>query len=79
MTEEEFAELLDETEAAQEQLAGFMRSGELALRESRYQDAARAFAAAAEMKPGEPYIIQRRTLATYKSKQPSELDALITG
>jgi hypothetical protein len=30
------------------------------------------------MKPGEPYIVQQRALATYKTKQPSELDALIT-
>lgn len=79
LTEEEYAELLDETEAAQERLSSYMRSGEQALKESRHQDAARAFAAASQMKPDEPYIVQKLALATYKSKQPSELDALITG
>lgn len=79
LTEEEYAELLDETEAAQERLSSYMRSGEQALKESRHQDAARAFAAASQMKPDEPYIVQNLALATYKSKQPSELDALITG
>jgi hypothetical protein len=79
LTEEEYAELLDETEALQEQLVGYMRAGELACRESRHADAAREFAAAAQMKPDEPYIIQQLALNTYKSKVPSELDALITG
>lgn len=79
LTEEEYADLLDETEAAQTLLATLMRSGEQALKESRHKEAAHAFAAAAKMKAGEPYILQLLALATYKSKQPSELNALITG
>lgn len=79
LTEEEFSNLLDEKEAAQAALANFIKSGEEALRNSQYEEAARAFAAAGEMKPREPYIIQSLALATYKSKHPSELDALITG
>jgi hypothetical protein len=79
LTEEEYAELLDQTEADQERLSSYMRSGEQALKDSRHADAALAFAAAAELKPGEPYIVQQLALATYKSRQPSELEALITG
>lgn len=78
-SDEEYAELLDETEAAQEQLSGHMRLGEKAMSESRHTDAALAFSAAVKMKPGEPYIIQQYALATYKSKQPSEVEALISG
>lgn len=79
LTEEEYGDLLDGREAAQMLLVNFIRSGEQALKESRHQEAARAFAAVAEMKAGEPYIVQLLALATYKSKEPSELDALITG
>lgn len=79
LTEEEFSNLLDEKEAAQAALAKFIKAGEEALRNSQHEEAARAFAAAGEMKPHEPYIIQSLALATYKSKHPSELDALITG
>ncbi len=79
LTEEEYAELLEETEAAQKRLADFMRAGDQALKDSRHQEAARAFAAAAQLKSGEPYIVQRLALATYKSKEPSELEALIAG
>ena len=79
LSDEQYAELLDETEAAQEQLASYMREGDLASRESRHADAALAFAAAAKMKPGEPYIVQQLALATYKSRVPSTLEALIRG
>jgi len=79
LTDEEYAELLNETEADQERLAGYMRTGELCSRASQHEDAAKAFAAAAAMKPGEPYIIQQLALATYKAKAPSELEALISG
>lgn len=79
LTDEEYAALLNETEADQERLAGHMRAGEVSSKESRHEDAAKAFSAAAAMKPGEPYIIQQLALATYKAKMPSELAALISG
>ena len=79
LTEAEFAELLDETEAAQEQLAGYIRRGEEALRASSHFEAAQAFSLAATMKPLEPHIIQRLALTTYKSAHPSKLEALISG
>lgn len=78
LSEEEYAELLDDAEAAQERLAGYITEGKLAMRESRMIDAVEAFTAAEKMKPGEPYIVQQLALAKYKAKQPSELDALIT-
>lgn len=79
LTDEEYAALLNETEADQERLAGHMRTGESSSKDSRHEDAAKAFSAAAAMKPGEPYIIQQLALATYKAKMPSELAALISG
>ena len=79
LTEEEYAELLDQAESAQDRLAELIRAGEQASRESRHEDAARSFAAAAEIKPGEPYIVQQLALSTYKSAQPSELSALREG
>ncbi|MEG8016035.1 tetratricopeptide repeat-containing protein [Sphingomonas sp. 22R3R2A-7] len=79
LTEEEFAELVDETEAAQEQLSGYLNAGEAAGKADRYEIAAGEFAKAAEMKPDDPYIVQQLALWTYKSALPSALDALMTG
>lgn len=79
LSDADYADLLDDAEAAQEKLGRYLADGKLALAESRMADAAEAFAAAARMKPGEPYIVQQLALATYKSRQPSELEALITG
>lgn len=75
----EFAMLLDEAEAKEEKLSAYIRIGEQALRESRHADAASAFGAAAAMKPDEPFIIQQYALSTYKSEQPSPLEALLKG
>lgn len=77
MTDEEYAELLDEVEAAQEKLSHYMHEGERLLRASDHAGASEAFQAADAMKPGEPDIIQKLALTTYKSKLPTELDALL--
>lgn len=77
LSEEEYAELLDEAEAAQERLSGHMREGEAAMKASRFADAVRAYAAVAALKPGDPFVVQQLALATYKSKEPSALEALI--
>lgn len=79
LSEAEFAELVDETEAVQEQLSGYLEAGEAAGKADKYEAAAAAFAKAAEMKPDDPYIIQQLALWTYKAALPSQLDALITG
>lgn len=79
MTDNEYRQLLDETEATQEKLFGLIQGGQQAFKESRFDEAVKAFAAAAQMKPGEPYLVQQLALATYKAGTPSTLDALIEG
>lgn len=79
LTDHQYEALLAEAEALQQQLGGYIRAGEIALRESRHHDAAAAFAAADRLKPGEPSVIQKLALATYKSKVPSERAALLSG
>lgn len=79
LTSEQYETLLDETEAYQENLSGYIRTGNQALRDGLFGDAITAFTAADEMKPNDPHITQQLALATYKSKLPSELSALIEG
>lgn len=79
LSAEEFAELLDEKEAEQERLAGYMRAGDVATKDSRHSDAVQAYTAANQLKPNDPFIIQQLALNTYKSKQPSVIAALVNG
>ncbi|UYG07160.1 tetratricopeptide repeat-containing protein [Halomonas sp. M4R1S46] len=79
LTDDEFAELLDEKEAEQERLSSYMRAGETAREDSRHGDAVTAYMAADQLKPNDPFIIQQLALVTYKSKQPSEFSALVNG
>lgn len=79
LTDEEFGELVDETEAEHERLSQIMRRGEAAQKDSRHVDAVNAYTDANKLKPGDPYIIQQLALATYKSRQPSVLSALKKG
>lgn len=79
LSEEEYAELLDEAEAAHIYLSGILRDGQKAFDESDMAVAIKAYQLACEIKPGEPFFIQQLALATYKSKQPSELAALLSG
>ncbi|HEX7931073.1 MAG TPA: tetratricopeptide repeat-containing protein, partial [Sphingomicrobium sp.] len=77
VTDEEFAEIVDEAEAAQKRLAGYIRTGQRALKASRAAEAAHAFGEAAKIKPDEPYLLQQLALATYKAEQPSKLESLL--
>lgn len=77
MTSEEYETLLEETEEYQEHLSDYLQAGHQASRDSRHDDAAKAFSAALEMRPADPYIIQQLTLATYKNEKPSKLASLI--
>jgi tetratricopeptide (TPR) repeat protein len=79
MTESEYSQLLDEAEAVQEKLSALIQSGQQAFKDSLIDCAVKAFSAAAQMKPGEPYLVQQLALATYKAGKPSRLDALIEG
>lgn len=74
---EQYEKLLDKTETYQENLSDRIQEGNLALRESRFDDAIKAFSEANIMKGNDPFIIQQLTLATYKSEKPSPLSALI--
>lgn len=79
LNEEEFSDLVDETEAAQERLSELMQKGEAAMKASNPEVAVNAFKAAAHLKGPDPFIIQQLALATYKAKKPSPLAALIAG
>ncbi|MGC6400336.1 tetratricopeptide repeat-containing protein [Sphingomonas sp. FW199] len=79
LSEEEFSDLVDETEAAQERLSELMQRGEAAMKASDPEGAVQAFQAAAHLKGPDPFIIQQLGLATYKTKKPSPLEALIAG
>jgi tetratricopeptide (TPR) repeat protein len=77
LTDEQYAELLDEAEAAQQKLFHYMHEGERLLKASDHAGASKAFASAEAMKPGEPDIIQKLALTTYKAMIPTEVDALL--
>ncbi len=79
LTDSEYKQLLDDTEAVQERLSAFIQAGQRAFKDSRHEDAVKAFSGALGMKPGEPYLVQQLALATYKAGKPSKIDALIEG
>ena len=79
LTEEEFAELVDEMEADQKRLADLIRQGEQLSKKSDHLGAAAAFRTANTLKPDDPFIVQQLALATYKAAQPDPLSALLEG
>lgn len=78
LTKEEYEDLLDEAEAAEEHFSSLLRQGESALAQSSFDDAVIAFTSANAAKAGDAYIIQKLALSVYKSEKPSTLDALIS-
>lgn len=74
-----FHKMLSDAEHVQGKLREHLQAGEQALRASQHQEAATAFAAAAILKPDDPAIVQKLALTTYKSKFPTEQEALATG
>ncbi|WP_238591692.1 TRAFs-binding domain-containing protein [Pseudomonas abietaniphila] len=79
MSDEEYEELLGEAEEAHQRFSRHMREGEKLMRQSKHELACQEFAAAHAMRPGEPNVVQKLALNTYKSKQPTELEALQAG
>ena len=77
LSDDQFSDLVAETEAAQEKLSELMQKGEAAMRASDPAGAVVAFQAAAHLKGPDPFIIQQLGLATYKAKNPSIFEALI--
>jgi tetratricopeptide (TPR) repeat protein len=79
LTAEEFNLILDDAEANQDDLTQFIQAGELALSQSNFDLAIAEFQNAEKIKPQDQFILQKLALATYKSKKPSPIDALIQG
>ncbi|MFF0952168.1 TRAFs-binding domain-containing protein [Rhizobium leguminosarum] len=76
LSDERYAELLDEAEENHEVLSAVLRAGRDAFDRSDMQAAAVAFARACELKPDEASFRQQYALATYKTKLPTEVEAL---
>lgn len=79
MTDEEFEELIEGAEANQQKLSQHMREGERLMGQSKHREASIEFAAAREMKPEDPDILQKLALSTYKARVPSTIEALRAG
>lgn len=79
MSDEEYEELLEEAEEAHQRFSRHMREGERYMRLSKHDLASQEFSAARDMRPGEPDILQKLALNTYKSKLPDEISALHAG
>lgn len=77
LTEGEYQTLLNETEEYQNHLAAYIYAGAHELKNSNFDAARKAYAEADKMKPNDSHIIQQLALATYKSKVPAEISALI--
>lgn len=79
LTAEEIKQILDDADANQADLTKFLQDGESALSRSDFDAAIAAFQNAEKIKPQDQFILQKLALATYKSKTPSPIDALIQG
>lgn len=79
ISSDEFTQTVEKAEARQDQLAALIKQGEQAGREGRHLDAAKAFTSALDVTPRDAYLRQQLALHTYKSKQPSEREALEKG
>lgn len=77
MTDDKYADLLDEAETAQAKLAGHMHEGDRLMKLSQPGAASVSFRAADAMRPAEPYILQKLALAIYKSEKPSVVESLL--
>lgn len=79
LSEEKFAELVDEMEAEQNRFTDLMRKAEQLASMSDHFGAAVAFREASNLKPNDPFIVQQLALATYKAAKPDPVSALIEG
>ncbi|MDP3340782.1 tetratricopeptide repeat-containing protein [Frigidibacter sp.] len=77
LSEEEYQEIIEQAEEAQERMSDYLERGESAFESSEMDVAVAAYSGANKLKPGEPYIVQRLALATYKCEIPSKLEALM--
>ncbi len=79
LSEEEFAELVDEMEAEQNRFADLIRKAEQLASKSDHLGAAAAFREASSLKPNDPFIVQQLALAIYKAAKPDPVSALTEG
>jgi tetratricopeptide (TPR) repeat protein len=79
LSDEDFAELVDEMEAEQNRFADLIREAEQLAGNSDHFAAAAAFREANTLKPNDPFIVQQLALATYKAAQPDPISALVEG
>ncbi|WP_426106618.1 tetratricopeptide repeat-containing protein [Massilia sp. TSP1-1-2] len=79
LNDDKYEALLSQAESMHGQLSGHLSAGNQALRADQFNQAASAFAAAEQLKPGDPSIVQKLALATYKSQLPSSGAALSAG
>jgi hypothetical protein len=77
LSDQQFEELIQRSEESEEQFSNVVKSAETALKEDRFSDAVRDFTAAIGLKSGDAYLIQQLSLATYKSKEPSQIASLV--
>ena len=77
LTDDDFAELLDEVDAVEETFSNFLSSAEAASNDSNHALAYTKFNQALEMNPNNHYLRQQAALHHYKSKKGSEFLALM--
>lgn len=76
-TDTEFEKILEDAEEDQERFSTFLDAAEEAADASNHIEAMKNFNKLLSMRPDNSYLRQQTALHTYKSKQPSELLALI--
>lgn len=79
LSDEQFAKVVRRLESDQDHLDKIMQTAVAASKASDHQAAANAYSAANQIKPNDSFIIQQFALTTYKSKQPSVIEALFKG
>lgn len=77
LSDQQFEELIQRSEESEEQFSNIVKAAETALQQDRFSDAVRDFTAAIGLKSGDAYLMQQLSLATYKSKEPSEIASLV--
>ena len=77
LTEDEIQEIIEESTESENLLINYIEEGETHIKLNEFPQAVSKLTHAHELRPNEPYILQRLVLATYKSKEPSELESLM--
>lgn len=77
LSDEEFEELIQRTEISEEQFSQLIFSAESAVKNSDFDIAVKNYAALVQFKPEDSYLVQQYALATYKSRSPTQIAALV--